>query len=491
MKLSERLAQKLKNLPDEPGCYMMRDAGGRIIYVGKAVSLRKRVQSYFRASTFRKAEPKLRGLIKSVSDLDVIVLRNEADALITEGRLIKEYKPRYNSFFKDDKRFMLIRADMNTPYPTFSLCRLERDDGALYFGPFVSSTAVRTAVEYVVKKFGLRQCKPRVPDAGTYKHCLADILRFCSAPCVGKISERDYMKQFEEACEFLRGRRLKYLREISEEMTAAAERRDYEKAARLRDLLRDLKRATARQARMPSSDLQKRTEAIAGIRELKKALNLRKTPRVIEGFDISNISGTLSVASMVCAIDGIPVRNRYRRYRIKGIDGIDDAAMIREVVTRRTGRLEREGRKLPDLIMVDGGITQLNAGVSALAETNAGGCEIVGLAKRYEEIYVPGLVQPVRLERDSSGLKVLRRLRDEAHRFALEYHRNLRNKLIRDSLLDDIPGIGPSKKKSLLSEFGSVRRLAVADEDSIASVSGIGYKLALEIKKTLEPLLKD
>ena len=486
MKVSERLREKLKEIPDEPGCYLMRDIGGRIIYVGKAISLRKRVGSYFRPSTFRTAEPKLRGLIKTVADLDVIVARNEAEALLTEGRLIKEYKPRYNSFFKDDKRFLLIRADGGTPFPSFNFCRLTRDDGAMYFGPYTSATAVRSAIEFVEKKFGLRKCKPRVPDEETHKHCLDDIVRFCSAPCIGKVTTEEYHERFTEACEFLRGRRPKYLSGLADEMKEASSKRQYEKAARLRDLLSNLRDTTARQARMLPTAEMKRADAMAGVKELKEKLGLRRMPRVIEAFDISNISGTLAVASMVCAVDGMPKRNRYRRYRIKGVDGIDDQAMIREVVFRRTERVLREGNRLPDLILVDGGIAQLNAGIKAMRDAGVTSCDIIGLAKKNEEIYVPGRDAPELLDRDSVGLKVLRRLRDEAHRFAIGYHRNLRSKRIRESALDEIAGIGPAKKKALLAEFGSVSRMAKASEDRIASVAGIGYKLAVEIKQVLD-----
>lgn len=486
MKVSERVREKLKTIPDEPGCYLMRDIGGRIIYVGKALSLRKRVGSYFRPSTLRHAEPKLRGLIKTVADLDVIVARNEAEALLTEGRLIKEYKPRYNSFFKDDKRFLLIRADTGRPFPSFAFCRLARDDGAMYFGPYTSATAVRSAIEFVEKKFGLRKCKPRLPDEETHKHCLDDIVRFCSAPCIGKVTREEYDAHFAEACEFLKGHRPKYMSEIADEMNEASNKRQYEKAARLRDLLSNLRQTTARQARMLPTAEMKRADAMAGVRELKGALGLRKTPRVIEAFDISNISGTMAVASMVCSVDGMPRRNRYRRYRIKGVEGSDDQAMIHEVVFRRTERVSLEGAKLPDLILVDGGITQLHAGIKALRESGALECDIIGLAKKHEEIYLPGRPEPERLDRDSLGLKVLRRLRDEAHRFALEYHRNLRSKRIRESILDDIAGIGPAKKKALLAEFGSVSRMAKAGEDRIASVAGIGYKLAVEIKQVLD-----
>ena len=485
MKFPERVRQKLKELPDEPGCYMMRDIAGKIIYVGKANSLRKRVQSYFRQSTARKAEPKLKGLIKSVADFDVMVVRNEAEALLTEGRLIKEYKPRYNSLLKDDKRFLLIRSEPNRPFPSFSFCRLARDDGALYLGPYVSSAAVRAAIEFVERKFGLRKCKPRLPDEETHKHCLDDIIRFCSAPCIGKVTQEEYQSRFHEACEFLRGRRPQYLHEISDLMKEEAKKRNYEKAAKLRDLVMNLRDVTARQARMLPTEGMKRTEAVEGIKELKKHLGLGRIPKVIEAFDISNISGTLAVASMVCAVDGMPMKIRYRRFRIKGVHGIDDQAMIREVVARRADQIAKEGRPMPDLMVVDGGITQLHAGMKALEESGGPECAIVGLAKRHEEIYVPGYTAPLRLDKDSSGLKVLRRLRDEAHRFALGYHRNLRSKRVRDSLLDDVAGVGPAKKKALLAAFGSVRRMASASEDKIASVPGIGYKLASEIKQVL------
>ncbi len=481
----ERIRAKLKDVTDEPGCYMMRDLAGRIIYVGKALSLRKRVRSYFRPSTFRKADPKLRSLLKSAADIEFMVLRNEAEALLTESRLIKEYKPRYNALLKDDKRFLLIRAEMSTPFPSFGFCRIKREDGALYFGPFTSSVAVRSAIEFVEKKFGLRKCKPRVPDEDTYKHCLDDILRYCSAPCVKKVSEEEYRERFDEACEFLRGKRPEYLHEISDQMREASSRRNYERAARLRDLFANLRDTTERQARMLPTPEMKREEALQGVRELKEVLKLHRLPRVIEAFDISNISGTMSVASMVCAVDGMPKKNRYRRYRIKGVQGIDDQAMIQEVVGRRAARISQEGGKMPDLILVDGGVTQLKAGLRALADSGRDDCDILGLAKKYEELYVPASSEPVRLGRSSLGLKVLRRLRDEAHRFALEYHRSLRNKRIRESRLDDIQGVGPSKKKLLLAQFGSVRRLASASEDKIASVSGIGYKLAKEIKEAL------
>ena len=235
MKIPERVKRKLDDLPDRPGCYMMRDRRGRIVYVGKAASLRKRVRSYFRDATFRNAPPKLRGLIRSVADIDIIVVRTEAEALLTEGRLIKDYKPRYNVSFRDDKRFLLLRADPDVPFPRLKLCRIRRKDPARYFGPYASSAAARATLDFAEKQFGLRKCTPRIPDRDTYRHCMNDIIRHCSAPCIGTVDETGYHERFEEACAFLRGERPTILQELRDAMGAAAAALDFERAAALRD----------------------------------------------------------------------------------------------------------------------------------------------------------------------------------------------------------------------------------------------------------------
>ncbi|MFC1461613.1 GIY-YIG nuclease family protein, partial [Verrucomicrobiota bacterium] len=200
MSLRGQLKEKVRELPDKPGCYIMRDRRGQIIYVGKAASLRKRVQSYFRHGTLRSADPKLRGLINSIDDIEVIVLKNEATAVLTEGRLIKAYRPRYNTFFKDDKRFLMVRLDMSQAFPRFQLCRIQRNDNSLYFGPYASSMAARVALEFVEKGFGVRKCRARLPDASDHKHCINDIVRFCSAPCLGRVSAGQYHARVNEAC---------------------------------------------------------------------------------------------------------------------------------------------------------------------------------------------------------------------------------------------------------------------------------------------------
>jgi excinuclease ABC subunit C len=464
---------------------MFRDGRGRIIYVGKAVSLRKRVQSYFREATFRRGYPKLRGLVKSVQDLDYVVVRNEAEAVLTEGKLIKEYRPRYNVTFRDDKRFLLLRAACGLQFPRFTLCRVSRDDGSVYFGPYPSSPAARATLDFVEKKFGIRKCAPLLPDADTYKHCINDIVRYCSAPCTGKVSAEEYRAKFDEACAFLRGERPKYLRELRDNMAEASGKMDFEKAAAIRDTLRLIESAVKRRVRIASTPGIRKERGREGVEELKSVLGLARVPRVIEAFDVSNISGTYAVAGMVCSEDGIARRNRYRRFRIKTVEGSDDPAMMDEVIARRYSRLLAEEGRLPDLVVVDGGVAQLGAARARLDKLGLGDVHAVGLAKRREEIFLQATGVPVRLPENSAALQVLQRLRDEAHRFALTYHRHLRSRRIRESVLDDIPGIGARKKKLLLEHFKSVRRLAGTTEDQIASVPGIGYELARRIKSGL------
>jgi len=487
MEFSETIKKKLKTLPDAPGCYLMRDGDGKIVYVGKAASLRKRVQSYFRSHTRRTAQPKIRSLISSIADFDIVVLKSEAEAILTEGKLIKEYRPHYNTLWKDDKRFTMIRVDVQHPFPTIGKCRIRKDDGAAYFGPYVSGMAAKVAVAFLERRFGLRRCKPRVPDADTYKHCNDDIIADCSAPCIGKVSVGEYRGRVEEACAFLRGERMGMLKELRGEMEAAAEGLRFEEAAALRDLLFHLGNAVKERAKVRKTPKMKQEEARQGLKELQEQLKLLAEPRVIECFDISNISGTSSVASMVCAVDGVPFPNRYRRFRIKTVEGADDPRSMAEVVRRRYSRLLKENKPLPGLVMVDGGITQLRAAKVELLLLGLGELPIVGLAKRYEEIVwdYEHNAGNLFLPRHSAGLAVVTRLRDEAHRFAITYHRELRRQRIKESVLDEIPGIGKAKKEMLLKHFGSIARLGRATLAEIAEAPGIGLKTAKLIRDEL------
>ena len=378
MPVPDTIKQKLKMLPDKPGCYLMRDRDGKIIYVGKAASLRKRVQSYFRPHTRRTAQPKIRSLISSIADFDLVVLKSEAEAILTEGKLIKEYRPHYNTLWKDDKRFVMSRIDVQHPFPTIAKCRIKKNDGALYFGPYTSGMAAKVAVEFLERRFGIRRCRPREPDQDTYKHCSNDIIANCSAPCVGKVTAEEYRDRIEESCAFLRGERMEMLKELRTEMEIAAAELKFEEAAALRDMLLHLHQAVKEKARVRKTPKMKQDEARQGLGELAQHLKLSAEPRVIECFDISNISGTNSVASMVCAVDGVPFANRYRRFRIKTVQGADDPRSMAEVVRRRYSRLLHEKKPLPDLVMVDGGITQLRAAKAELVLLGLDVLPIVG-----------------------------------------------------------------------------------------------------------------
>jgi excinuclease ABC subunit C len=480
------IQQKLAALPDKPGCYLMRDRKGTIIYVGKAVSLRKRVTSYFRDSTLRKAPPKLRSMVNSIADIEVIIVKGEAEALLTESNLIKTYRPRYNVLMRDDKQYPSLRADPHEPFPRITTCRIIREDNAVYFGPFPSDSVVRTVLDFTEKRFGLRKCTPIHPDAETYKHCINDIVRFCSAPCVNRISVDEYQARFEEACAFLRGERMGIIRELKEQMQEVAQEQNYEKAANLRDTWLALEEMVKRRrgiiTRAPALHL---ADARKGVKELKELVGLPQLPKHIECFDISNLFGTHSVASMVVALDGIPDPRFYRHFKIKTVEGADDPRSIAEVVKRRYTRVRDEGKPLPGLILIDGGITQLRAAREALAEIGMATIPSVGIAKQFEEVVVDDGREPIRLPLDSQALRVLTRLRDEAHRFALTYHRWLRNRTIRESALDAIPGIGPAKKTALLRHFKSIYRLSRATLEEIEAVSGIDHALAEAIVRTL------
>lgn len=490
--MNDILREKLKHLPEKPGCYLYRDRSGKIIYVGKAVNLRRRVQSYFRASTLRTAPPKLRSLIHHVEDLEIRVVRTEAEALLTESHLIKTYRPRFNILLRDDKRYLALKADPSQPFPTLKTCRIMRDDGALYFGPFPSSSEVRTALDFTEKRFGLRKCKCLNPTEEEHRHCLADVIRFCSAPCLGRISEADYRQRFEEACAFLRGERPAILEEVRLAMDAAAAKEDFERAARLRDTWLALKAFTRERAKVRNFPTPHKTDIQEHLRALAQVLGLKKLPRCIECFDISHLMGTYTVASMVTSIDGVPDRRRYRRFRIRTVTNDDPYAMA-EVIRRRYTRLKAqaeahpdEPQPYPDLILCDGAQLQVQAAREVLRELGLDAIiPVAGLNEHFEEIVLGDGKPNLILSRDNKALHILMRLRDEAHRFAITFNRSLRLHALRTSVLDELPGVGAKRKQQLLSTFGSIRRLMAADEAQIAQLPGITPALAHTIKEAL------
>ncbi len=516
MPANDAIRDKLSQLPHKPGVYLMKDRFGRVIYVGKARDLRKRVSQYFQQSRRMGWDLKFNALVDAIHDLDVHVVRSEPEAMLLEGKLIKEFQPRYNISFRDDKRFPLVKVNLNDPIPRFTLTRLKQDDGARYFGPFPNGGALRDTLALMRRTFNLRGCRPLTPTEADYKHCLYGHLKFCTAPCVGNVTHGHYKEQVLAACDFLSGQCHEMEAHLEAGMQKAALAQEYEKAAELRDTLAAMRATTKKVTRfertpwnLPVAAMPERDNL-----ELAKALGLASPPVRIEGFDISNISGTFKVASVVAFRNGRPDRANYRRLKIKGVEGQDDFACIAEAVRRRYARLLREaaaggarsredeedqpiveeiqtllkedtgtrGTSLPDLIVIDGGKGQLGAAKAELEKLGLGGIAVIGLAKEFEEIYFPGAKEPLRLLQENNALKLLQRIRDESHRVANSYNAQLRIKKISESILDEFPGIGERRKAALLKKFGSVQRLRMATEEQIAEVPGFGGKAAAELK---------
>ena len=344
MSVADNIRKKLSEVPHKPGIYLMRDRFGTVIYVGKARDLRKRVSHYFQPSRRMGWDLKFKALIEAVCDFDYHVVRSEPESLLLEGKLIKEFHPRYNVSFRDDKRFLLLKINLNDPIPRFTLTRLKQDDGARYFGPFPNSGALRSTLSLVRRQYHLRGCRPLTPGERDYKHCLYAHLKYCTAPCIGNVTRDQYLDQIRAACDFLEGQCQEMQEQLTQEMQKAAAAQEYERAAELRDLLTDLRRTTRkvnRFERVPYS-LPLVLDADKDLAELGEALGLPGPPQRIEGFDISNISGTFKVASLVSFRNGRPDRANYRRFKIKGVEGQDDFASIAEVVRRRYTRVLRE-----------------------------------------------------------------------------------------------------------------------------------------------------
>jgi excinuclease ABC subunit C len=509
--VSEHIRKKLGTVPHKPGVYLHKDRFGTVIYVGKALDLRKRVSQYFQSSRRMGWDLKFNALVEAIADFDFHVVRSDPEAYLLEGKLIKEFHPRYNISFRDDKRFLMLKVNLNDPIPNFTFTRLKKDDGARYFGPFSNSGALRNTLALARRRFNLRGCRVFTPGEADYKHCLYAHLKYCTAPCVGNVTHGQYLEQVRAACEFLDGQCREMQGQLETEMKKAAAAQDFEKAAGLRDLIRDLQdtwKRTEKFERVPYS-LPLLINPQNDLAELAKVLKLPAPPLRIEGFDISNIGGTFAVASLVSFKNARPDRANYRRFKIKTVTGQDDFASVAEVVKRRYSRLLRESggdtvsvsqnansgtatrrpsqiTNFPDLILIDGGKGQLNAACAELGKLGLGKIPVIGLAKEFEEIYQPDESKPLRLGLDHPAVKLLQRIRDECHRVANSYNAQLRIKRISESVLDEFPGIGERRKAALLKKFGSVQRLKTVTLEQIAAVPGFGGKAAAELKKFLE-----
>ena len=499
---------KLREVPHQPGVYLMKDRLGSIIYVGKARDLKKRMSSYFMASQKMRASLKTRALIDSIHDFEFHTVRNEEESLLLEGKLIKDYRPRYNVAFRDDKRFLLAKIRLSDPWPRLSTTRMKKEDGSRYFGPFPHSAALNHTLEWLNRSFGLRICRPMQPGEEEYRHCNADIIRNCSAPCTGRITREAYLERVAEACRILEGKGKRELFDgLRKDMQTAAEALEFEKAATLRDVLQNLEKTlTPTRQFSRGRGVPGTVKPLEDLAELGEQLHLAGPPHVMECFDISNVSSNHIVASMVRFTDGLPDNQNYRRYRIRTVDGQDDFASMAEVIRRRYSRillensaanpdpdlsqespveaqrrLAREGRAkivLPDLVIVDGGKGQLGMAVRELQALGLHELPVIGLAKQHEEIFIPGRSESIRIPHDRGALKLLQRIRDEAHRFANGYNALLYRRRMHESLLDECPGISPNRKQRLLKKFGSLARIKAATADEIATLPGMSKKSA-------------
>lgn len=405
------MRDKIKDIPLTTGVYLLKDADGKVIYVGKAVSLRKRVRSYFRKSRGGRSKTDL--LVSEIAAIDCIETASEAGALILEAGLIKKYNPKYNVELRDDKSYPLIEIT-GEPFARISLGRPRvRKKGAGYYGPYVNPRLIREALTIIRKIFPFRTCDPFPAKA-----CLDYHIGLCDAPCVGKISKREYARNIRNVRLILEGKKDTLYRRLKKEMESLAAAHEFEKAARVRDQLRAIGALYS-----GTKDINYYKEA----EQLQRALGLPRLPERIETFDISNIMGRQAAGSMVSFLGGKPDKQNYRRFRIKEVKGIDDFKMMEEVVRRRYRRLRNEGLVFPDLIVIDGGKGQLSAALGALSSLGVD-IPVVSLAKREEEVFLPGKRDALRLPPRSLGLQLLQRMRDEAHRFAISYHKKLRTK---------------------------------------------------------------
>ncbi|HVX11770.1 MAG TPA: excinuclease ABC subunit UvrC [Pirellulales bacterium] len=424
-------AAKVREFPQKPGVYLMKDAAGRVIYVGKAKNLRSRAGSYFlkaAAEERRTAE-----LVREIADIDFVEADSEVDALLAEARLVKDVQPKFNQELKDDKTFPYLEIYTREDFPRVEFTREPSERGTKLYGPFASASGLRGAIQVLQKIFKFRTCSLDIDENDEkwrwFRPCLLASINQCTAPCNLRISKEEYRRDIGRLRLFLEGKKSSLLRQMRKEMTEASKALRFEQAARLRDEIRMLETLDER----GELDTHVQPEVFyidpkKGLAGLKKVLKLAEAPRVIEGVDIAHLSGGETVASLVQFIDGLPFKPGYKRFKIRSVAGVDDFASIHEVVARRFQRLDAEGETFPDLLLIDGGKGQLNAGLAAFEALQINPPTVISLAKREEEIFVAGGDEPLRLSRHAYALRLLQYVRDEAHRFAQHYHHLLRRK---------------------------------------------------------------
>lgn len=494
------IKSKVNKLPDTSGVYFFKDKREKVIYVGKANSLKSRVSSYFSNST--QQSPKINKMIEEIVNIEYITTSSEIEALILESKMIKNNNPYYNTQLKDDKSYPYIKITFERDFPQIlfyrKINRKVKEGKALYFGPFVDTNATRVVIKLLRQVFKIRECRKK--DLKKAKICLDYQIGLCSAPCANMISKIEYRKRIREICLFLSGKQKRLLNNLYREMKEASSNLNYEKAAKVRDRIKSIETILKSQEinlfrknnengyllkkieEVERDEIKKSRKAVI---DLKDKLSLKKLPEIIEAFDISNIQGKLAVGSLVVFEKGRPKKKDYRRFRVKRVKGIDDYAMLQEITERRYKRLLSEGKKLPDLVLVDGGKGQLSEVKKILTNLNLE-LPIISIAKKEEEIFKPEVHKPIILPSNSEALFLLQRIRDEAHRFAVTYHRSIRSKELRNSKLDIIPGIGAKRKRLLLEHFKSIEDIRNASRVEISKIPGFGDKIAEKIKTVME-----
>jgi len=428
-------AEKAKQFPTEPGVYLMKDAQGRVIYVGKAKNLRNRAGHYF--TKLAADDRRTRDLVPLIADIDFLPAESEVDALLLEARLVKDIQPRFNVELKDDKSFPYLQIRVREEFPRVEFTRTPRRRGVRLYGPFTSAKSLRYAIQVLQRVFQFRTCSLDIrstdPRWRWFRPCILHNIHQCTAPCNLRVTRDAYRKQIRALRLVLEGKKQRLIAELEKEMKEASAALLFEKAARLRDDIHALR--TLGQRGDVDRDVQPEVfglEPRKGSVGLRKILGLSKVPRTIEGVDIAHLGGQETVASLVTFIDGLPFKPGYRRFRIRSVEGVDDFASIREVVTRRFRRLARAEEVFPDILLIDGGKGQLNAALDAFRLLDIEPPCLISLAKREEEIYRPGDAEPLRLSRHAAALRLLQYVRDEAHRFAQHYHHILRRKRLQD-----------------------------------------------------------
>jgi excinuclease ABC subunit C len=487
--MTERVAAKLKELPKTPGVYFHKDAQGEIIYIGKAANLCNRVRQYFQKSRARDLKTDL--LVSEIADVEWTEVETEADALFLEAELVRRYQPRFNILLRDDKSSSFVRIDYKSDYPTVTMIRRPLDDGAEYFGPYINGFAVKKALRYLRRAFPYAMSKPlNQKRASLHYHLGLD-------PGLeeGKTSLETYRANLRKLMQYLKGERVALVKSIEREMKQAASRKDFEEAAKLRNQLFSL-RELNRQILFGDRELQEASSDRALV-DLAELLGLAKAPRKIEGFDISHMQGTDNVASMVVFVNGLPDKASYRKFKMR-LAGNDDFAHMAETITRRLREENRNKWGVADLMLIDGGKGQLSVAIEARNKFELT-IPMIGLAKKQEEIIIhktqsfpgqdaaPILTKAtkmsayvnesadfiaVELPQNSHIVKLLQRIRDESHRFAVSYHSTLKRSRHTTSLLDEVPGIGPLTRKKLIRHFGSARGVIGAPLEELGTVVG-------------------